>query len=263
MKMSLIEMVVDILNDMDSDYVNTIDDTVESQQVAQIIKTAFYALMSNRNWPHLRQSIQINPSGDSARPTHMVIQEEIKELAFINYNKAKYGEERKLYKRITWIEPDDFLRTTNRRDNTDAHVDVILDHSGVELLIQNDVAPTYYTSFDDENLVFDSYDKEVDSTLQSSKVQSQAYVIPSWQMTDDFIPDLPTEAFTALLEEAKSRAMFKLKQVVDSKSEQEAGRQQRWLARKARRVNGGIQYPDYSRRSRKRGGDVTFNREIN
>tara|TARA_R110000772_G_scaffold129472_2_gene237596 strand:- start:11789 stop:12577 length:789 start_codon:yes stop_codon:yes gene_type:complete len=260
MKMTLLELVQDILNDMDGDEVNSLDDTFESAQVAQIIKSTYYAMMSNRNWPHTKQAIQIAPSGDSALPTHMVLQQEIKELSFINYNKIKSGETRKLYKPIRWLEPDDFLRVTNRRDNDSANVDVITDPTGVELLIKNDLAPTYYTSFDDDALVFDSYDITVDTTLQQSKIQAQAYVMPVWSPVDDFIPDLPSEAFTALLEESKSRAMLKLKQVSDVKAEQEAGRQQRWLARKAWRAHGGIKYPNYGRNSRKY-KDVTFRNE--
>jgi hypothetical protein len=74
-----------------------------------------------------------------------------------------------------------------------------------------------------------------------------AYIMPSWLPSDDFIPDLPDEAFTALIEEAKSRASLKLRQVADQKSEQESRRQQRWLARKSRRVSNGIIYPNYGR----------------
>lgn len=246
--MNLLDIVVDILNDMDGDQVNSIDDTFESEQVAQIVKSTYFAMMSNRNWPHTRQTVQILPSGDSALPTHMNVQEAIKELCFINYNKVKDGETRKLYKKVKYLYPDDFLRVTNRRNNDNADIDVITDPTGVELLIKNDTAPTYYTSFDDEALVFDSYDNLVDTTLQQSKVQAQAYIIPTWSQVDDFIPDLPDEAFTALLEESKSRAMLKLKQVQDIKAEQESTRQQRWLSRKARRVEGGIRYPNYGRR---------------
>lgn len=258
--MTLLEITTDILNDMDGDSVNTIDDTFESEQVAQIVKSTYFAMISNRNWPHTRQTVQILPSGDSALPTHMNVQESIKELCFINYNKVKTGETRKLYKAIKYLYPDDFLRVINKRNNDNSYIDIITDPTGVELLIKNDLAPTYYTSFDDEALVFDSYDNEVDTTLQQSKVQAQAYVIPTWSHTDDFTPDLPAEAFTALLEESKSRAMLKLKQVQDVKAEQEATRQQRWLSRKARRVNGGVRYPDYGRRGHNR-TDATFNRE--
>jgi len=107
-------------------------------------------------------------------------------------------------------------------------------------------------------VVFDSYDIAVDDTLQESKVQAQGYVFPLWTTSDSFIPDLPEEAFTLLLEEAKSRASLKLKQVQDVKAEQEAGRQNRWLARKDWRVHGGIQYPSYGRNNQKSIKDPTF-----
>ena len=261
MKMTLLEMVIDILNDMDGDEVNSIDDTFESQQVAQIIKTCYFELMSNRNWPHLRQSVSLVPSGNTAYPTHMSIEEEVKELCFVNYNKAKLGETKRVYGSVRWLEPDDFLRVTNRRNSDNADVDIIQDYTGVELLILNDTAPSYFTSFDDVNLVFDSYDNEVDSTLQASKVQAQAYVLPSWTVDDDFIPDLPSEAFSALLEEAKRTAMYKLKQVTDVIADQKAARQQRWLSRKAWNVHSESIYPDYGRRSRGRSSDTTFKRD--
>lgn len=243
-------MVIDILNDMDGDEVNSIDDTFESQQVAQIIKTCYYELIAGRNWPHTKKSLQLEASGNTAYPTHMSIEEEVKELCFINYNKSKLGQTKKEYQKVTWLEPDDFLRVTNGRNSDSDTVDVIQDYTGVEILINNDKAPTYYTSFDDKNIVFDGYDSEVDSTLQKSKTQCQAYVIPAWEVDDDFIPDMPAEAFPGFLEEAKSTAMFKLKQITDQKAEQKAGRQQRWLARKDWAVNGGIKTPNYGRKRR-------------
>lgn len=261
MKLTLLDIVQDILNDLDGDEVNSIDDTFESTQVAQIVKTCFFEMMSNRNWPHLRRSISLVASGNTAYPTHMSIQEDVKELCFINYNKAKSGETRRVYQAVRWLEPDDFLRVTNNRNSDKDDVDVIQDYTGVELLILNDTAPTYFTSFDDKNLVFDSYDKAVDSTLQQSKVQAQAYVMPSWEAVDDHVPDLPSEAFSALVEEAKRTAMFKLKQVVDGVANLKADRQQRWLSRKAFSVEGGIQYPNYGRRGASSRRDTTFRKD--
>lgn len=251
MKMTLLDIVQDILNDLDGDEVSSIDDVTESLQVAQIVKSTYFAMVSNRNWPHLKRPVQIEASGDPALPTHMNLQQEITELVFINYNKIKDGETRKRYQPVIWMEPDDFLVKLNRLNNDEANVDIITDPSGVELAIMNDRAPTHYTSFDDDQLVFNSYDSEVDTTLQGSKIQAHAYVAPTWESVDSFIPDLPDEAFTALLEEAKSRAALKLNQQEDVKAEQESRRQQRWLSRKAWRANGGILFPDYGRRTRK------------
>lgn len=250
MKKSLLDITQEILSDMDSDEVNSIDETVEATQVAEIVRSTYFAMISNRNWPHTRRSVNLVASGDASYPTHMRVEEDFKELCFINYDKASHGETRKKFLPIKWVEPDDFLRVTNSRNNDSQNVDIITDYTGVTLMVFNDRHPTYYTSFDDNNLVFDSYDNEVDTTLQSTKTQAMAYVIPKWEQVDDFIPDLPSEAFTALIEEAKSRCMLRLKQVQDIKAEQEANRQQRWLSRKAWTVHGGIRMANYGRRRR-------------
>jgi hypothetical protein len=251
MKRDLLDMVQEILSDIDSDEVESIDDTVESEQVVSILKSTYYAMMSNRDWPHLRRSIQISSLGDTAKPTHMKIQDGVKELCFLKYNKEKDGATKKDYSDVTYLQPDHFLHKTNQWDSSASDVTVVVDGGGIEVLVKNDTAPTYYTSFDDEYVVFDSYDSAVDTTLQESKIQAMAYVMPAWTSSDTFIPDLPENAFTALVEEAKSKAALRLAQKADEKAEQEAGRQNRWLARNARRINGGIQYPNYGRKGRK------------
>lgn len=251
-KMTLLEITQEILNDIDGDEVNSIDDTIESSQVASIVRSTYQAMMSNRNWPHTRRLIQIEPSGSLLLPTHMTLQEEIKEISLVNYDKAKvtYGQ-RRLIEEVRYIDQDDFLRVCNNRDNTQAnHMTVIDPNSMVPLTIRTDSAPTYFTSFDDKTLVFDSYDRLVDDTLQKSKIQVYAYTIPAWVHQDDAIPNLPDMAFTALVEEAKSRAALKIRQQPDQKAEQESQRQHKWLARKDRRVAGGIRFPNYGRNSR-------------
>jgi len=246
-KLSILDMVQDILNDIDSDEVNSIDDTVEAAQVAQIVKSTYFAMMSNRNWPHLRRAVHLVPTTDLAQPTHMYVKESIKELVFINYDCRKTVDDRSSFKKMQWREPDEFLQIINAYNEFNDNVDKVQDSSGIDLFIMNDRAPTVYTSFDDRTLVFNAYNSNREANLESTFIQAMAYVMPHWIPADDHIPDLPEEAFTALLEEAKSRAALKLRQAPDQKAEQEAGRQQRWLARRARRVAGGIKFPDYGR----------------
>jgi len=260
MKATLLEICQEILSDMDSDEVNSISDTIESEQVATIVRSTFFSMMANRDWPHLKKAIQINPFSDTTYPTHMKVQDSIKRLIFLNYNCAKVGESRKFYQEMKWREPEDFLKLTNAQNTDQNVVDIIIDPSGIELMIRNDRNPTYFTSFDDEVLVFNAYNKELEDTLQNSKVQAQAYVTPGWSHTDTHVPDLPEEAFPALVEEAKSRCMFRLKQMEDVKAEQESRRQQRWLAQNSWRVKGGIRYPNYGRGTAKYRRDPTFER---
>lgn len=251
MKMTLLEIVQDILNDMDSDPVNSIDDTTESQQVAQIVKTSFYSIISNRNWPHLRNLVQLNALSSTAKPNYLIVPEQVKELELFKYDITAVGDTNVELKDVTYKEPDEFLRYVSQRNTSNANVNVVTDFSGVKLLILNDTAPQFWTSFDDTYIVTDSYDATAASTLVKDKTQCMAYSSPDWTHTDSAIPNLPEEAFTALLEEAKSAAFLTLKQVANQKAEQRATRQQRWLSRKAWRAHGGIQYDDYGRKGRK------------
>ena len=244
---TLLSLVQSILSDMDGDEVNSISDTAESEQVATIVRNTYRALVSHTVWPHTRRAVALAPRSDNNFPTHMVVIEELKELISVRYNRAKLGATRKDYTELLWTTPDDFLRKTNHRDNASTNVDVVIDDSGIELLIINDKSPEFYTSFDDVNLIFDSYDNEVDSSLQQSKMQAQGYIIPAFLLEDSFVPDLPADAFSLLLEESTSRAQMKLRQFQDVKSEQESVKQSRYLSQKSWTVGGGIRYRNYGK----------------
>ena len=250
-KYTLLEIVQECLNDIDGDEVNSINDTIESTQVALIVRSSFNAMMSSRDWPHTKQLINLNTSNSISLPTHINLQTNISRLLFINYNKSAVNETRLKYEPVTYKEPEEFLRMLNGRNSDDAKVDIITDPTGVVLNIYNTIHPSYFTSFNETNLVMDSYDKTVDTTLVSSKIQAMAYVIPGFELTDDFVPNLPEEAFPALIEEAKAKVSAKLRQTSDPKAEQEIRRQQKWLSRNDWVVNGGVKYPDYGRKRRK------------
>ena len=250
-KMTLLAMVQNILSSLDADEVNSIGDTIESQQVAEVIRTCYFEMMGNRNWPHLKKLTQLDTSNDVTKPNYLKLPERLKELSFFKYEQTSASNNTVGYNDVKYLHPDEFLRMVSSRNVSNTDMVSVTDYSGVKLYIRNDKAPSYWTSFDDVYLVTDSYDSSVDDTLKGTKTQCVAYLEPTWTHDDSFIPDLPGEAFAALLEESRSTASIDIKQMVNQKSEQKAGRQQRWLARKAWRAHGGVRYEDYGRKSRK------------
>jgi len=248
-KLTLLEIVQDIANDLDSDPINSINDTVESVQIAQIVKSTFFELIANRNWPHLKKTHRLYGISDVSRPVYLTLPENTKEVLSVSYNKRKTDDlDKDRYERLIYMDPVDFLDYTNKRDNTKDVVERVADFGGAQFLIYTDRQPTYYTSFDDDKIVFDSYDSAIESTISNSFCQAVIYETPQWTPLDDHKPNLPEEAFPLLVEESKSTAFIVLKQESNSKAEQKAQRQQRWLSRKAWRVSGGVRYPDYGRR---------------
>lgn len=261
MKLTLLEIVQDILNDLNSDSVNSINDTEESLQAAQIVKTTYLEMMADRDWPHLRSLIQLNAVSDTARPTYLQLPVNVRRLDIIKYNKRKSTDTKDKFEDVKYQEPDSFLRLVNSRDESQATIVEATDSSGVKIKVYNDRAPQYWTSFDDEYIVMDAYDSAVDSTLQASKTQCVAYVDPSWSNLDTAIPDLPSEAFPSLLAEAKSTAFVMLKEVANEKAEQKSRRQRQWLSRNSWRAKGGIRTPDYGRKARFSYRSSLFNKD--
>lgn len=253
--MTLLEIVQDILDDMESDNVNSISDTVESLRVAGIVKTTFYELIARRDWPHLNQLFAMDSVSDTAKPNYLKLPSGTQELEFLKYNCRKSTDTRDKYQKIEYMYPDNFLHRQNQLNDSLSNVSQVTDTSGVVFSIYNDRAPTYWTSFDDEYIVFDAYDSAVDTTVQGSKTQCRGIIEPSWSAVDTFVPDLPPDSFSLLLEEAKSAAFYSIKQVPNEKAEQRSKRQQRRLARKSFRAKGGIRWPDYGRKKNSQAWD--------
>lgn len=252
MKMTLLEIVQDILNDLESDEVNSIDDTAEAAQVAQIVKSCYMEWMSNREWSHLKRLIPLSHSGTPEKPTHILLPENIKELTYFAYESTRVeGTDEYSMNEVRYLYPDEFLRRVNSRGLHTQNVQTVTDFSGTKFVVRTNAAPSVWTSFDDKYLVCDSYDSSLDDALKASKIQAMAVVMPKWVHEDDAVPDLPAEAFAGLLAEAKSTAFFSLKQMVNEKAEQKAARQQRWLSRKNGRTGNKQRYPNYGRRSPK------------
>lgn len=246
--MTLLELVQDILSDLDSDEVNSISDTVESLQVAQIVKTTYFNIIDGKDWPHLYQMFQIEASGSINKPTHMRLPDNVIRLDWLKYNKKQVGDSYNKFVEIAYKTPIVFLNLLDARHSDDTDVLVVSDPSGVKLNIKTDVAPSFYTSFDNEHIILDSYDSAVDTTLQVSKTQGYGKLYPTWTMDDSFVPDLPTQSFSYLLNEAKSVAFVALKQAPNPKAEQHSVTQRRRMSQEAWRVQGGITIPHYGRK---------------
>lgn len=247
-KMALLDIVQEILSDMNSDNVNSISDTIEATQVANIVRRTFYNLYNDRVWPHTGSLLKLDSSADSARPTHMILPENTIHIDWVKYDVRKLVGDAIKYRDIEYKCPEDFLTYVMSRDADKTNMEVVMDYNGTPLIIQNDAEPSYYTTFDDEHLVFDSYNSSVDSILQSSKTQVFGETEPEFIMSDTFVPDIPAKAFPYFVSEAKSVAFIKIKEVFSQKDEQTATRQKSWLSREKRRVGGGVKYPNYGRR---------------
>lgn len=247
-KMTLLDMVQDILSDMDSDQVNSISDTVESLQVAQIIKSTYYNIVDGRDYPFLHELFQLDSSATVSRPTHMKLPETIIDLDWVKYNRKKASDTRNKYEKVKYLAPEEFLDLVNQRDSSNIAIQIVVDPTNIQLNILNNKAPEYFTSFDNETIVFDSFDSGIEATIQNSKLQCYGRRSVVFTLSDTFVPDLPVQMFSYLLSESKSVSFITLKQVPNQKAEQASISQKRRLSQDTWEVRNGIYYPNYGRK---------------
>jgi hypothetical protein len=247
-KMTVLEMTQDILSDMNSDEVNTVNATLESAQVAQIIKSTYFNIIEGKEFAHLKELFRLD-SGTSARPTHMAIPETIIDVDWVKYNTETAAANKDLYTKMIYKTPEDFLYILEKRDSTDTtNIKVVTDPSNTLLNINKTKVPQYYTSFDDETIVMDGYIASLETNLQQSKTNCFGKRSVTFTISDSFVPDLPVQMFTYLLAEAKSTAFVILKQMANPKAEQTSVTQKRRMSQEAFKLKNGITYPNFGRK---------------
>lgn len=240
MKKTLLQIVQEILSDMDSEDVNSISDTVEGLQIASIVETVFNNIIATREIPEHYTLLRVTAASNSERPTHFSYGTRVRKVDRVWYEWADG-----FYHEINWVPPLTFLERTDR---VDSNYDTVLEQfGGTKLRIKNDTEPTFYTSFDDDNMVMNAYDSTVDSTLQSIKVRAYGVVYPSFTQSDSFVPDLDDTMFPYLIAEAKSTAMSLLKGSPDMKTEQAARRQKAYVQNDLYRTPRGPSRPNFGR----------------
>ena len=218
MKYTLLEIVQEILSDMDSDEVNSISDTTESLQVANIVKETYFYLVSQMDFPEHTGLFQLNASGDNTKPVLMTVPSNVLKLYSIKYDKKLNGATETDFESLKFLDLDEFLLRTQEYNTTETYVSSMLvsvNGTDFEVKFYTNKAPEFYTVIGDETVIFDAYDSAVDTTLQQSKTYCQGLLEPTFTLSDSYTPDLDATEFNWFINECKMAASVKLRQAVD------------------------------------------------
>lgn len=246
--MSLLQLVNSVQNSMDSELVSTISETEESEQVLQIIRDVYEALITKEDWPHLKTVSQLTGLGDINRPNFMRIPDTVSEVYEVRYRTRETGTTDEKWSTLIWLEPEDFLDRVHSRSTSNSEVSTFLTSEGIPIYTNTDKRPEFYTSFDDDILIFDSYISTEDTTLQQSKSIAKILRAPTWSDTDTFIPDLPGKMFPTLLARCKQVANEDLAEKFKRHAIEDSREGKSRMRRVARRAEPSIKRINYGRR---------------
>lgn len=255
---TLLETVQSILMALESDEVTSISDTYEAEQVADILKSTYYDILHRRHWGFLRRAVGLESPGTNETPTILRLADNVTRIEVVRYNAKGCCSctGRDNWRRIDWMDPEDFLDHVLRFDNTCDNVEemplklgdsttCVLSDNKIKIL--NDKPPQYWTSFDDEHIVMDSYCKATEDTLHNTNTIVWGEVIPDFEIDEEFVPDLPMNMLPLWENEALVKAFYNLKGVQHAIYAKEARDMWVRLQHSNWRQNGKPKTPDFGR----------------
>lgn len=227
MKYTLLEMTQRILGSMDSDEINTISQNTESLEVADIIKECYFNIVGESDLPEQDGIFSLEASTDNTRPVVMTVPDNVLEMTKVTYNTNTVNDP--AWAHIPYVSLSNYLERANSYDITSTNVSsMTIETNGSSFVIkfENNRPPKVYTILNDNMLLFDAYESDVDSTLQTTKTLCFGSVAPEWRMEDTFVPDLDARQFQLLLQSSKAQAFVELKQIQNPKAEQKERKNQ-------------------------------------
>lgn len=228
MKLTLLEIVQSVLSSMDSDPVNSISDTEEALQVAQVAEEVYFQLLNDnsKDWEFLKKVRQLEALSDPDKPNYLRLPTDVSEVYWIRYEVTDENDTFTKYRTLHYRSPEDFISIVQRRRDNEDNIDVVTDFNGVDMFIKNDEHPHFYTTFDDKHITTDSYNSSVENTHQSSRSVMYCLETPSFLKDDEFVPDLPGKMFSTYLAQVKTVCFFYFKQM-ENPLDDRAGRRGR------------------------------------
>lgn len=191
MQRTVLELVQSVLTEIDGDEVNSVADTIEATSVATLMAQVYSEMVDEYSLPSTKTVQALEGLGDLDLPNLMHMPDDVYHIEFIKYDVRNAVNDPKNYKDIIYLDPATFIGRLSGNSTDTTNYKVVQWDANVPLVINKKTAPTYWTSFDDNYIVFDSYDSDVDSTLQSSKSMIYSETRPQFFIEDAFIPELP------------------------------------------------------------------------
>lgn len=225
MKYTLLQMAQIIASSMDSDEFDSINDTTESLQIANVIRTCYYDLVNQAHLPEDKNLFNLEET-DETTPTLMRVPDAFDSVEWIKYDQINPNTSTDhLYTEMHALSVEDFLDRMYQLNTSETSVgtfNLTINASTVPFYYRNEKTPEFFTTLDDTQIVFDSINFAVEPFLDTAKTLAKGRLIQTFDMSDVFTPPLDEDQFQLLLQTAKALAWAELKQTPHSSAERSA-----------------------------------------
>jgi len=244
---TLLQLTQSILNDADGDEVNSISDTIEAEQTAQLLIDTYLEMVGELDLPETEGLLQLELGTGNIV---INVPDDVMEVAWVKYNTADtlVGAIADVFRDLRYVEPSEFIERANMLNGTNLAVVSI---QGQSIKYRKDLHPTTYTILSNNIMLFDSLNEAVDEcgiveakllaygTREVEPTKTDSFKFNCNRAIETRILNTAKEMFFELYKDGAPRAVMRKR----SRSEV---RVQRAKHRAAIRNTG--RSPDYSRR---------------
>lgn len=222
-KKTLLKVLQLVSEAISGDEIDTIGETDEAFDIMNIIETTYDEILDRQEWEFLKDRTLRLKTRDvtDTKLFNLGIPSDVTALQVVKY-RADSGK----FPTMKYMEPISFLEMLDGRNPADSNVTAIANDDGVLLNIITDKPPTFYTSFDEENLSFDSFD----SARGTGAIPGDSVIVANIKPVMDFTDPtakfpIPERMHTLLINEAIATAAVRLRQTQDPRAERISSRQ--------------------------------------
>lgn len=237
---TVLQYVQNCLSIMDSDAIDSINDTAESVQIATLLADVYDELIHRQEWDFLKGPIALQSLVDTTQPTTVSIPQDVAYVGWVWYDVSAPTDGGPNKRKMTYVDPAEFIErygsglpAPNRQSIT---ITQGTEGAIIQFYVRNDVNPTHYTCFDDQHIIFDAFNSAFETTVQSTKISAFGLTNPQFTVSDDFVPKLPEHMVPLLQHSLNAAASLLFKQQASAPDEKRVARQTASARRKESRT---------------------------
>ena len=239
MAKTLLQMVQDILFDMGSFNVNSINDTQESRRVVNIIMDTYETIKTYRWWPDEKEMQPL--SNFTTLTVGSLVPDTFRKIEQVFYKGSE----------IYQVSNIEFIRRAFQINPSYAYAEAVT-INGISTYVTTNKPPSYYSVFninDQDVLVVDSYKIADDpSGVVASSFVCVVDMVSSATPSDSLVFKMPEDVYPYLLAQAKSTCFLLIKQMANPIAQGDAQRLRSFLSMNKGVAKNEDTYPNFGRK---------------
>ena len=223
-KKTLLQIVQKVAQKINSDEVTSLTEgSVEILDIAEMCREVLEDLSIRNDWEFLKDQLMPLEAGTNA--IELTIPDNVKKVQTLRYRYTEGGVQ-KGFRTLTYLHPDDFLHRLQNNRPSEPNTDTIT-INGIELYPRTNRQPRYWTSFNEQTVVVDSYDAAENPTgveATDSTILATINLDFTGSDVDGWIAPIPEQLFTLWEQECVAEGFVQFRQAENPRAERRSRR---------------------------------------